>query len=151
MAKLATARATLGLGLLVTAIGPAAAATLAAPALPSGGAVDGDPVWRQTSASRYVRLFQSRRSLLIWKVIGARLDGWTNADHPTESVPGDAGTLPPGAQANQADLDFVASPAHPAGVGVPGMTIDEKMAFARWVDLGCPINTGEGTADENFG
>jgi hypothetical protein len=24
------------------------------------------------------------------------------------------------------------------------MTIDEKMTFARWVDLGCPINTGTG-------
>ena len=39
--------------------------------------VGGQPVWRQTNASRYVRPFQSRRSLLIWKVFGARLDGWT--------------------------------------------------------------------------
>ena len=31
-----------------------------------------------------------------WKIFGQRLDGWTNADHPTESVPGDAATLPPG-------------------------------------------------------
>lgn len=53
--------------------------------------------------------------------------------------------------ANQADLDFVASTAHPAGVGVAGMTIDEEMTFARWVDLGCSINTGEGTPDEDFG
>ena len=43
--------------------------------------------WRQTNASRYVRLLQARRSLLIWKVYGQRLDGWTNADHPTESIP----------------------------------------------------------------
>ncbi|MCC6190976.1 MAG: hypothetical protein IT318_18295 [Anaerolineales bacterium] len=50
--------------------------------------------------------------------------------------------------ANQADLDFVASTAHPAGVGVAGITIDEEMTFARWVDLGCSINTGEGTPDE---
>ena len=35
-----------------------------------------------------VDAFQSRRSLLVWKVFGARLDGWTNADHPTESTPG---------------------------------------------------------------
>ena len=53
----------------------------------------------QTNASRYIRKFQSRRSLLIWKLFGQRLDGWTNADHPTESVPGDAGTLPAGAEA----------------------------------------------------
>jgi hypothetical protein len=113
--------------------------------------VGGDPVWRQTNASRYVRLFQSRRSLLIWKVFGARLDGWTNADHPTESVAGSAGTLPPGAQINEADLDYLPTASHPAGVGVAGMTIDEKMTFGRWVDLGCPINTGEGTASEAFG
>jgi hypothetical protein len=113
--------------------------------------VGGDPVWRQTNASRYVRVFQSRRSLLVWEAFGARLDGWTNADHPTESVPGNAATLPPGAQINDADLDFAASAAHPAGVGVTGLTIDEKMTFGRWVDLGCPINTGEGTADENYG
>jgi hypothetical protein len=53
--------------------------------------------WRQTNASRYIRSFQSRRSLLIWKLFGQRLDGWSNADHPTESVPGNAATLPPGA------------------------------------------------------
>ena len=31
--------------------------------------------WRQTNASRYVRMFQSRRSLLVWKMFGRRLDG----------------------------------------------------------------------------
>src|SRR5262249_55777905 len=35
------------------------------------------------SASRYIRKFQSRRSLLIWKVYGKRLDGWTNDDFPS--------------------------------------------------------------------
>jgi hypothetical protein len=110
----------------------------------------GGPVWRGAQASRYVRLFQSRRSLLIWEVFGARLDGWTNSDHPTESVPGNAGTLPGGAQINQADLDFTPSASHPAGVGVAGLTIDQKMTLARWVDLGCPINTGQG-ADADYG
>ena len=51
-------------------------------------------------------MLQSRRSLLTWKVFGKRLDGWTNADHPTETVPGDASTLPAGAHPNRADLDF---------------------------------------------
>ncbi|MBV1920462.1 MAG: hypothetical protein KUG73_07245, partial [Pseudomonadales bacterium] len=32
--------------------------------------------WRQTNISRYIRRFQSRRSLLIWKLFGERLDGW---------------------------------------------------------------------------
>ncbi|GAB4580368.1 MAG: hypothetical protein Fur0022_31080 [Anaerolineales bacterium] len=108
----------------------------------------GDPVWRQTNASRYVRPFQSRRSLLIWKIFGARLDGWTNADHPTESVPGDPNTLPPGAEINTADLDFTGTIMPPPGNGT--LTADQKITFARWVDLGCPINTGQGD-DADFG
>src|SRR5206468_2348130 len=43
--------------------------------------------------SRYVWAFQSRRSLLIWKIFGARLDGFSNDDHPMEAVPGDPATL----------------------------------------------------------
>jgi hypothetical protein len=112
--------------------------------------VGDDPVWRQTNASRYVRLFQSRRSLLIWKIFGQRLDGWSNDDHPTETVPGDANTLPSGADANLADLDFTGSIMPPPDSGAPPLSIDEKMTFARWVDLGCPINTGEGE-NANYG
>jgi hypothetical protein len=106
--------------------------------------------WRQSNASRYVRMFQSRRSLLIWKIFGRRLDGWTNADHPTESVPGDPATLPAGADPNRADLDYTGEIMPPPGSGVPPLSEDEKMMFARWVDLGCPINTGTGD-DANYG
>jgi hypothetical protein len=106
--------------------------------------------WRQSNASRYVRMFQSRRSLLIWKIFGRRLDGWTNADHPTETTPGDAGTLPPGADPNAADLDYTGTIMPPPGSGVPPLTEDEKIMFARWIDLGCPINSGGGS-DANFG
>jgi hypothetical protein len=102
----------------------------------------GGPRWRQSNASRYVRAFQSRRSLLMWKIFGQRLDGWTNADHPTESVPGNASTLPPGASINEADLDYTGT-MMPPGSGAPPLSIDEKMAFARWIDLGCPINWGD--------
>jgi hypothetical protein len=101
-----------------------------------------DRSWRQTNASRYVRKFQSRRSLLVWKVFGERLDGWTNADHPTESVPGDPATLPAGASPNEADLDFTGDIMPPAGRGVAPLTIDQKMTIARWIDLGCPIDQG---------
>ena len=45
------------------------------------------------AASRYVRLMQSRRSLLIWKVYGERLDGWQNDDFPYETIPGDPTSL----------------------------------------------------------
>jgi hypothetical protein len=95
--------------------------------------------WRQTNASRYVRMFQSRRSLLVWKVFGQRLDGWKNSDHPTESTPGSAGTLPAGADPNSADLDYTGTIMPPPGSGVPALTEDEKMTIARWIDLGAPI------------
>jgi hypothetical protein len=100
--------------------------------------------WRQSNASRYIRQFQSRRSLLMWKLFGQRLDGWTNADHPTESVPGDPETLPPGADPNAADLDWTGTIMPPPGSGYTPLSIDEKMLFGRWIDLGCPINTGDG-------
>ncbi len=96
-------------------------------------------VWRQTNASRYIRKFQSRRSLLTWMVFGERLDGWTNEDHPTETVAGDANTLPVGASTNAADLDYVASISHPAN-GISTMTMKEKMTIARWIDLGAPLD-----------
>lgn len=107
--------------------------------------------WRQTNASRYVRPFQSRRSLLIWKLFGQRLDGWHNNDHPTESIPGDASTLPVGSDPNLADLDFTGTIMPPPDGGVPALTIDEKLTFVRWVDLACPINLDEGGEDADFG
>jgi hydrazine synthase alpha subunit-like protein len=99
--------------------------------------------WRQTNASRYVRMFQSRRSLLIWKLFGQRLDGWSNADHPTESVPGNPATLPAGADPNTADLDYTGTMMPPPGSPVTPLTADERLTFVRWIDLGCPIDTGD--------
>jgi hypothetical protein len=98
-------------------------------------------VWRSGNASRYVRALQSRRSLLVWKVFGRRLDGWTNADFPTESRPGDRTTLPAGAHPNDADIDFVGAICPTPDSGVPPLSEDEKMLFARWVDLGAPITS----------
>jgi hypothetical protein len=106
--------------------------------------------WRQSNASRYVRMFQSRRSLLIWKIFGRRLDGWANSDHPTESVPGDPTTLPTGADPNAADLDYTGTIMPPPNSGVPPLSEDEKLLFTRWIDLGCPINT-DGGDDANYG
>ncbi len=97
--------------------------------------------WRQTNASRYVRKFQSRRSLLIWKIFGRRLDGWQNEDHPTESIPGDASSLPAGTHPNEADIDFTGTIMPPPDSGLPSLSEDEKMLFARWIDLGAPINS----------
>jgi Hydrazine synthase alpha subunit middle domain len=96
--------------------------------------------WRGSNASRYVRKFQSRRSLLIWKIFGQRLDGWSNADHPTESAPGDAATLPVGSDRNAADIDFsdTLAPSHASR-----LTSDEKLLFARWIDLGAPVDSSD--------
>lgn len=105
--------------------------------------------WRQTNASRYVRKFQSRRSLLVWKLFGGRFDGWSNGDHPTEAVPGDAGTLPTGADPDEADLDYTGDPMPPPGS--PQLTADERMLIARWIDLGAPIDTAHGTPSEPYG
>jgi hypothetical protein len=106
--------------------------------------------WRQSNASRYIRMFQSRRSLLIWKIFGRRLDGWSNADHPTETTPGDSTTLPPGTDPNTADLDYTGTIMPPSNSGVPPLSEDEKLTFTRWIDLGCAINTGTGD-DANYG
>ncbi len=108
--------------------------------------------WRQTNASRYIRKFQSRRSLLTWKIFGERLDGWSNEDHPTESEPGNPATLPEGASTNQADLDFTGTIMPPPNAvdpannePIPALSEDEKMMFATWIDLGCPANAPPGT------
>ncbi|TXD39303.1 hypothetical protein FRC98_02575 [Lujinxingia vulgaris] len=98
------------------------------------------PRWRQANASRTIRKFQSRRSLLTWKVFGRRLDGWSNEDHPSASVPGDASTLPEGAHPNDSDLDYIGELMPPPGSDVPALTHDEKMTIARWIDLGSPVD-----------
>lgn len=102
--------------------------------------------WRQTNVSRYVRAFQSRRSLLIWKLYGMRLDGWSNADHPTESVPGNVATLPPGADPSLADLDYTGTAMPPPGAQVPALSEEEKLRVVRWIDLGAPVDIGSGSA-----
>ena len=45
------------------------------------------------SASRYVTKFQSRRSLLVWKIYGRRMDGYHNDDYPTITTVGDPTSL----------------------------------------------------------
>lgn len=82
----------------------------------------GESQWFVPQLTRYIRGFQSRQSLLMWKVWGQRLDGRVNEDRDD-------------------DLDFVPTAAHPAG-GVPGMTNEEKLTLARWIDLGAPIDLG---------
>ncbi|MAG92969.1 MAG: hypothetical protein CMJ48_04380 [Planctomycetaceae bacterium] len=108
--------------------------------------------WRQTNASRYIRKFQSRRSLLAWKIFGRRLDGWANDEFPTARVPGDPETLElsgepvPNTQANRdrSDLDFRDSQMPPPAAVKAGkvkpLSDEDRRTIVRWIDLGCPID-----------
>jgi hypothetical protein len=106
--------------------------------------------WGYPQASRYVRKLQARRSLLIWKVFGKRLDGFWNDDHPSESRPG-AGDLEhlgnrldPKQNAHLADVDFTGSimppPEAVAAGKVQRLSDEDRRTLARWIDLGCPID-----------
>ncbi len=106
--------------------------------------------WGYPQASRYIRKLQSRRSLLVWKIFGRRLDGFSNDDHPSESQPG-AGDLvqrgePVDAKkfAAHCDIDFVGSQMPPpqavADGNVPTLSDEDRRTLVRWIDLGCPID-----------
>jgi hypothetical protein len=102
--------------------------------------------------SRYVWAFQSRRSLLIWKVFGARLDGFSNNDHPMEAIPGDPSTLQLKGQPialtpqsrSQADVGYTGSIMPPPDAvkegKVAALTAEDRLTLVRWIDLGCPID-----------
>jgi hypothetical protein len=103
-----------------------------------------DRTWRFPQASRYMRRLQSRRSLLAWYVAGERLDGWTNAEWPSEATPGDPTTLSGGtASIYIADVDFVDTVGHGTL-----LTADEQRKVFTWIDLGAPFNMGGYFADE---
>jgi hypothetical protein len=117
--------------------------------------------WRNQNASRYVRKFQSRRSLFVWKIYGRRLDGWTNDDFPSETIPGDPNSMTlhgqpvanTPANRNRADLDYNGHPCPPpdavAGtyaapdgsrIKVEPLSDEDRLTIVRWIDLGCPID-----------
>jgi hypothetical protein len=104
----------------------------------------GWPSWGYPNASRYVRKFQSRRSLLVWKLYGQRLDGFDNDDHPSEKEPGSGKLFHKGAEVDLAknkskyDIDYTGQ-RMPASGGKP-VTDEDRRTVARWIDLGCPID-----------
>lgn len=106
--------------------------------------------WGYPQASRYVRKFQSRRSLLMWKLHGHRLDGFSNDDHPSESKPGSgelvqAGkSVPLDKNRHALDLDYAGSQMPPPDAAKAGkvkpISDEDLRTIARWIDLGCPID-----------
>lgn len=141
-----------GLGFDVTL--PATYARLAADAK---GEFGGHPPlhrhgWTDLAASRYVRQMQSRRSLLIWKVFGGRLDGWQNDDFPYETRPGDPTSLQHHGEPVE-DTPRNREISHVGYVGgimpppkaveagkVKPLSDEDRLTLVRWIDLGCPVD-----------
>jgi hypothetical protein len=108
--------------------------------------------WTELAASRYVRLMQSRRSLLVWKVFGERLDGFSNEDRPYETIPGDPTSLhhkgKPVADTptnrDQSHIAFTGSIMPPPDAVKAGkvkpLSDEDRLTLVRWIDLGCPID-----------
>jgi len=105
--------------------------------------------WGSQNASRYVRKFQSRRSLLVWKIYGERLDGFSNDDHASEETPGSGKLFHKGQEVDlvknkaRADLDFIGKRMPPPGwegAAATPLTDEDRRTVARWIDLGCPID-----------
>jgi hypothetical protein len=86
--------------------------------------------------TRYIVPLQARRSLLMWKLYGRRLDGLTNETFPSEAIPGDPTSAPPGSRKEMLDLDYTGTIMPPPDSGVPPLTEEEKMLIGRWIDLG---------------
>jgi hypothetical protein len=106
--------------------------------------------WGAMQASRYIRKMQSRRSLLVWKIYGRRLDGFSNDDHPSESEPGKGDLVFKGKPVDMQkfkhmqDIDYTGSIMPPpdavkAGKVAP-LTDEDRRTLVRWIDLGCPID-----------
>jgi len=79
------------------------------------------PYFIEPQLTRYMRGFQSRQSLLVWIAFNQRLDGRTNA-----------------IRSDDVDYSQTTINDHMS----IGLTWDEKLTLARWVDLGAPINQG---------
>ena len=115
------------------------------------------------AASPYITKFQSRRSLLAWKIFGRRLDGWTNDDFPSITKIGELKSLRgPGnkpiekldydndkaladfVQRSNIDRDYTGSPMPPPDAvkagKVQSLSDEDRRTMVRWIDLGCPID-----------
>jgi hypothetical protein len=106
---------------------------------------------------QYAWAYQSRRSPLIWKVYGRRLDGFSNDDiaSPPLDYENEKNVLEWCHQGKnkERDVDYTGSSMPPPeavsgthktadgkAVKVPPLSSDEKLTLARWIDIGCPID-----------
>jgi hypothetical protein len=84
--------------------------------------------------TRYVHGFQSRRSLLVWKLFGRRLDGFPEApvkgyEPHHKSLEGEVfkGSVMPPTDAVKAGK-------------VKPLSDEDRRTIIRWIDLGCPVD-----------
>ena len=106
---------------------------------------------------QYCWSYQSRRSPLIWKIYGQRLDGFDNGDiaSPPLDYHSERNVLEWCHQGKnkERDVDYTGSSMpppeaiagtykSPAGktIHVPPLTAAEKLTVVRWIDIGCPID-----------
>lgn len=74
-----------------------------------------EPGLRADQASRYLFRFQSRRSLLVWRLFGKRMDGLSNDDIPSLAVRNDPKSL------------------HLKGKPVPGVEYNDAQKLRYWI------------------
>ena len=106
---------------------------------------------------QYSWAFQSRRSPLIWKVYGKRLDGFDNDDIASPPLDYDrreerARLVPPRQEQElrrglhrQRHAAARSGRRHLQGAGrqaikVPPLSDEDKLTLVRWIDIGCPID-----------
>jgi hypothetical protein len=85
--------------------------------------------------TRYTRGFQSRRSLLIWKLYGRRLDGLP--EKPLEGRERDHERV---LEEGVFDGSIMPPPKAVAAGKVEPLSDEDRRTLVRWVDLGCPID-----------
>ena len=110
--------------------------------------------WRKPNASRYVRMFQSRRSLLVWKVFGERTRRLEQRRLPDRDRPRairrrcklkgtagrrHAGEPQPGRPRFHGQHHAAAGRREGRQGGKP-LTDEDRLTLVRWIDLGCPID-----------
>jgi len=106
---------------------------------------------------QYAWAFQSRRSPLMWKIHGKRLDGFRNEDVPSPELDyeneKDVLNWCHHSHRFRQDVDFTGSAMPPVeaiagefktedgkAIKVPPLSDEEKLTMARWIDIGCPID-----------
>ncbi|HKB40084.1 MAG TPA: hypothetical protein VKD72_26850, partial [Gemmataceae bacterium] len=85
--------------------------------------------------TRYVRGFQSRRSLLIWKIFGRRTDGL-----PEKPAPGQEALHKQVLAAGDFTGSVMPPPEAVKAGKVKPLTDEDRRTLVRWIDLGCPID-----------